>query len=116
MKENHQEKSFHERVYDVVRHIPRGKVATYGQVAALIGSPRASRFVGFALHANPYPGEVPCHRVVFKSGQLTPSFAFGGPGEQYRLLRDEGVTFLESYNENSDAIPVVDLAQCQWQE
>lgn len=107
-----EEKTFHERVYDVVRRIPRGKVATYGQVAALIGSPRASRFVGFALHSNPYPGIVPCHRVVFKSGAMAPGFAFGGPDEQRRLLNAEGVGFVE----DSQGRLVVDLEHYQWQE
>lgn len=106
-----EQKSFSERVYEVVKRIPRGKVATYGQIASLIGSPRASRFVGFALHSNPYQGIVPCHRVVFKSGELAPGFAFGGPEEQYRLLREEGVEFLEM-----DGVRVVDLHRCQWQE
>ena len=58
------------RVFAVVRRIPRGKVATYGQVARLIGAPRTARYVGYALHANPEPGTdpgcIPCHRVVFK--------------------------------------------------
>ncbi|MFD0704819.1 MGMT family protein [Alloscardovia venturai] len=102
-------KPFNERVYDIVKRIPRGKVATYGQIAALIGSPRASRFVGFALHANPEQGVIPCHRVVFKSGALAPGFAFGGPDRQRKLLEDEGVRFIDSGEQ-----VVVDLSQCRW--
>jgi len=86
---------FNESVYDVVRQIPLGRVATYGQVARMVGRPRNARFVGFALHANPEPGVIPCHRVVFKDGRLAPGFAFGGPDEQRRLLEEEGVTFTD---------------------
>ena len=85
--------AFNERVYEVVRQVPRGRVASYGQIARLMGSPRSARYVGFALHANPEPGVIPCHRVVFKDGSLAPGFAFGGPGEQRRLLEEEGVDF-----------------------
>ena len=83
-----------EAVYGVVRQIPAGRVATYGQVARMAGRPRGARLVGFALHANPEPGRIPCHRVVFKDGSLAPGFAFGGEDEQRRLLEREGVGFL----------------------
>ena len=53
-----------EKIYKVVRKIPRGKVATYGQIAALAGNPRWARVVGYALHVNPDPSEIPCYRVV----------------------------------------------------
>ncbi|WP_314688271.1 MGMT family protein [uncultured Bifidobacterium sp.] len=86
---------FAERVYAVVRRIPRGCVATYGQIAELAGSPRASRAVGTALHHNPLPGVIPCHRVVFHDGSLAPGFAFGGPRRQWELLEAEGVAFLD---------------------
>lgn len=85
--------TFNERVYEVVKQIPCGRVATYGQIARLINAPRCARLVGFALHANPEPGIIPCHRVVFKDGSLAPGFAFGGPEEQRRLLESEGITF-----------------------
>ena len=87
--------SFFERTYDVVRQIPEGRVASYGQVARMVGEPRKARFVGFAMHSSPgMAGGVPCHRVVFKDGSLAPGFAFGGPDEQRRLLDQEGVQFL----------------------
>lgn len=113
------EVSFNQRVYDVVRRIPEGMVATYGQVAALAGAPRSARFVGFALHSNPEPGVIPCHRVVFRDGSLAPGFAFGGPGEQRALLEAEGVAFLppadgDGSNAGADGWRV-DLARCQWQ-
>lgn len=85
--------AFYERVYAVVREIPRGCVMSYGQVARLAGNPRGARAVGYALHRNPYPGEVPCHRVVFRDGSVSPGFAFGGPEVQRRLLEEEGVRF-----------------------
>jgi methylated-DNA-protein-cysteine methyltransferase-like protein len=102
------DKSFAERVYDAVCTIPRGRVATYGQIAAMIGSPRSARYVGFALHRNPYQGEVPCHRVVFRDGGLAPGFAFGGPNEQRKLLEEEGVVFCKSLS--SHDLACVDLS------
>lgn len=84
-----------EKVYAAVKLIPKGSVASYGQVAAAIGSTRLSRVVGYALHANPEPGVVPCHRVVKKDGGVAPGFAFGGPGKQAALLKAEGVGFLD---------------------
>ena len=62
--------TFYERVYKAVALIPKGKVATYGQIALLAGSPRASRVVGYALHVNPMPGVIPCPRVVNREGRL----------------------------------------------
>ena len=73
---------FSRRVYEVVRRIPKGKVATYGQVAALAGAPRNARFVGYALHSNPEPGVIPCHRVVFRDGSLAPGFASARRGRR----------------------------------
>ena len=84
-------KNSFELIYDVVRRIPRGKVATYGQVAMLAGNPRWSRVVGYALHVNLEPGIIPCHRVVNRSGEPSTAFAFGGMNEQIMLLEDEGV-------------------------
>ncbi len=83
-----------ERIYAVVQTIPKGKVATYGQVALLAGNPRWARVVGYALHVNPKPGVIPCHRVVTKDGRTSPAFAFGGSDMQRTLLEEEGVTFL----------------------
>ena len=83
-----------EEIYEEVCLIPKGSVASYGYVACRLGNPRLSRVVGYALHANPRPGVIPCHRVVMKDGSLTPGFAFGGMDEQRRLLEDEGVVFL----------------------
>lgn len=101
---------FSQRVFGVVRQVPRGKVATYGQVGRLIGAPRSARYVGYALRANPEPGTdpgcIPCHRVVFKDGTLCKSFVFGGPDEQREMLEAEGVTFLDDGR--------VDMEACLW--
>lgn len=99
--------SFFENVYEAVQLIPRGKVATYGQIARMIGAPRSSRAVGYALHVNPRPGVIPCHRVVNREGRLAPAFAFGGPEIQAQLLESEGVEVGEDF--------VVDLGKYLWQ-
>ena len=100
------QEGFFEQVYDMVRQIPPGMVATYGQIAALAGRPRSARYVGYALHSNPYPGEVPCHRVVFADGRICEAFAFGGPQVQRELLEQEGVAFIDEAH--------VDLSACRW--
>ena len=79
------------RIYEAVKQIPRGKVATYGQVATLAGNPKMARAVGNALHKNPDPINIPCYRVVNGKGELAGEFAFGGAGEQERLLRADGI-------------------------
>jgi len=82
-----------ERIYNVVSAIPKGKVATYGQVAMLAGNPRWARVVGYALHNNPKPGVIPCHRVVNREGRVAEAFAFGGGNRQRELLEAEGIIF-----------------------
>lgn len=84
-------KSFSEKVYQIAKQIPPGKVATYGQIAAILGNPRAARAVGNALHQNKNPKNIPCHRVVDWSGRLSKNYAFGGNIEQRRRLEEEGV-------------------------
>ena len=83
----------YERIYEAVKTIPKGKVATYGQVAALVGNPNLARTVGNALHANPDNSTIPCHRVVNHKGNVAPGYAFGGPDIQRKLLESEGVVF-----------------------
>ena len=101
---------FSEKVFEIVRQVPYGKVTTYGQVAALMGRPQSGRYVGFALRNNPAPvaegGDVPCHRVLFKDGSLCEGFAFGGPEVQREMLQTEGVTFVDDAH--------VDLSECLW--
>ena len=87
--ENH-ENTF-TRIYGVVRQIPKGRVATYGQIAELAGDRKMARAVGNAVHNNPDPDHIPCHRVVNSKGLLAGGFAFGGEEVQARFLREEGV-------------------------
>lgn len=84
---------FFNKVYEIVKSIPYGKVANYGTVAILMGHPRAAKQVGWALHANPDPEHIPCHRVVKKDGSLSAAFAFGGIAEHRARLAAEGVEF-----------------------
>lgn len=87
-------------IYEVVKMIPRGKVATYGQIAALAGNPRAAREVGWALHVNKDPENIPCHRVVNRNGCLSKAFAFGGVEEHMRRLLAEGIIVREDKTVN----------------
>ena len=93
------------RFYDIVRQIPPGKVATYGQVARLAGMPRCARTVGYAMACCADPS-VPCHRVVDRFGGTKACFDTFAPGTQRALLEAEGVTFRPD--------GTVDLAQCLW--
>lgn len=79
------------RIYEAVKKIPKGKVATYGRVAELAGNIKMSRAVGNALHKNPDPDGIPCYRVVNSKGELSGEFAFGGAGAQQRLLEADGI-------------------------
>lgn len=79
------------RIYEAVKKIPRGKVATYGQIAELAGDKKMARAVGNALHRNPDPDSIPCYRVVNAKGELAGEFAFGGEGAQAKLLEADGI-------------------------
>ena len=83
------------RIYEATKKIPRGCVATYGQVAALAGNPRMARAVGNALHKNPDPVTIPCYRVVNSKGELAGAFAFGGEEVQANLLRADGIEVID---------------------
>lgn len=96
----------YEKIYEAVKRIPEGKVATYGQIAAMAGNPRWSRVVGYALHVNPEPGVIPCHRVVDRFGRPSRAFAFGGVQIQLDLLKEEGV--------EAEADGRIDLDKYQW--
>ena len=99
------ENTFCERIYAVVKRIPKGTVASYGQVALLAGYPGAARAVGNALHKNPDPGHIPCYRVVHASGKLSEAFVFGGIQFQKELLEGDGIPVLSSG---------VDMHRYQW--
>ncbi|NMD00075.1 MAG: MGMT family protein [Bacteroidales bacterium] len=91
-----------EEVYKVVRNIPEGKVMTYGQISRILGiSPRT---VGWALHSNKDPVNVPCHRVVNKDGRIAPGYVFGGQGEQRMKLISEGIEFIDDCHVNKSFI------------
>lgn len=79
------------RIYEAVKKIPKGHVATYSKVAEMAGNPRMARAVGNALHKNPDPEHIPCFRVVNAKGELAGEFAFGGAGEQAKLLEADGI-------------------------
>ncbi|MGQ4809909.1 DNA base-flipping protein [Candidatus Entotheonellaceae bacterium PAL068K] len=99
--------NFYQQVYALVRQIPPGTVVTYGQVAALLGSPRAARAVGYALRYLADGADVPWHRVINYRGQISRRYPPEGPRVQRLLLEDEGVRF--------DAEGRVDFSVYRWQ-
>ncbi len=97
---------FFKEVYDIVAQIPAGKVASYGQIAAMLGNPRAARTVGWAMASAPERLHLPCHRVVDKQGRLSPDFVFGGYEVQRADLEAEGVVFRKDGR--------IDMKKCMW--
>lgn len=81
------------KVYELVKLIPRGKVTTYGEIARAMGNPHFSQRVGHALHQNKNPHIIPCHRVVNRFGGLASGYAFGGQDIQRAILESEGIAF-----------------------
>ena len=98
--------SSHGRIYAIVRRIPRGRVATYGQVADLAGLPGHARQVGYALHALPDQHDVPWHRVINARGRISLRAGGGSDDLQRKLLESEGVQF--------DLEDRVSLEKCLW--
>jgi methylated-DNA-protein-cysteine methyltransferase related protein len=86
-------KDFFKRVYEIVALIPEGKVTTYGQIALILGEPRSSRIVGWAMRATPEHLKLPTHRVVNRLGEMAPNNAFGDKELQRQMLISEGITF-----------------------
>ena len=101
----------YQKIYEIVKQIPKGCVASYGQVAALAGNPRWARVVGYALHVNPGPSGIysagTAQRFVNREGRLSDAFAFGGVNEQKLLLEAEGVEVTDGY---------VDMELYQWKK
>ncbi len=97
--------TFRDKVYTLIRKIPKGKVATYGQVAKLVGNPGAARAVGVCMKINPDAPRTPCHRVVSSDGSLTGYSAAGGLVKKKSMLRGEGVRFRGNR---------VDLSHSRW--
>ncbi len=85
------ETAFSARIYALLRQIPRGRVITYGQLAAWAGRPGAARAVGNILHANTDPDGIPCFRVVSAGGETAEHFGCGGRAEQERRLKNDGI-------------------------
>ena len=83
------------RIYEAVKKIPKGKVATYADVAEMAGDRKMARAVENALHKNPDPSTIPCHRVVNSKGELAGEYAFGGAWKQAQILESEGVEITE---------------------
>ena len=82
-----------EKVYAYLKTIPKGKVTTYGRIAAWLGNKHYARTVGNILHDNPDPAQFPCHRVVNSKGKVAENYAFGGGDAQRKLLEQEGIVF-----------------------
>lgn len=95
------------RIWHVVRQVPRGRVATYGQIAALAGLPNHARQVGYALHALPRGHDVPWQRVINAKGEVSARSEDGWQGYQRHLLEEEGVVF--------DGRGRIDLERWRWQ-
>lgn len=104
MEINKTHNSFFKKVYEIVAKIPEGKVATYGQIALLIGERGNARVVGWAMKAA--PSNLPCHRVVNRLGEMSPEYVFGSKNLQRDILASEGVIFRED--------GTVDLKKCLW--
>lgn len=95
MQKKNQNQAF-ERVYELVRKIPKSRVTTYGAIAKKLNmNPRT---VGYILHLNPDGAKTPCHRVVNFAGRVAPGYAFGGHGEQKKRLEKEGIKFKNEQN------------------
>jgi len=99
--------TFRDRVYKITTKIPKGKVATYGQIAKLAGNRNAARAVGMCMRTNPFAPKVPCHRVVASNGGLTGYSAAGGLQKKKQMLLDEGVMFINDK---------VNLTKCLWKQ
>lgn len=96
------EKDFFQRVYEVVKQIPYGKITTYGAIAKKIGAPKSARMVGYALNASGMHEDVPAHRVVNRKGLLTGKHHFQGTNLMQQLLESEGIKIKENVVQNFD--------------
>lgn len=96
-----------DRIYDIIQQIPPGKVASYGQIAELVGNRRLARVVGYALHAIPDGSDIPWHRVVKKDGEVFGGAESASGKYQTELLKSEGVGFVDGH---------VDMKKYQWEK
>ena len=97
---------FNKRIYGFVKLIPKGKVATYGQLAAMAGNPRLARMAGTAMKNAPVDQNIPCHRVVNQNGGLAPSHVFNSREHQRSMLETEGIVFKQNGK--------INMKVCQW--
>lgn len=96
--------SFFERVYEVVRQIPYGKVTSYGAIAKALGSAKSARMVGWAMNASHNHEDVPAHRVVNRTGLLTGKHHFQGTNLMQQLLENEGIEIVNNQIVNFEAV------------
>ena len=96
----HERPRFVDRVHDIARQIPYGRVTTYGRIARAVGAPRSARMVGWAMHNAPEDVSEIAHRVVNRNGELTGGWSWGHPDIMKALLEDEGITFVDEYQVN----------------
>ena len=105
--------SFFEKVYDVVRQVPYGKVTSYGAIANYLGAVRSARLVGYAMNAS-HGKDVPAHRVVNRKGLLTGKHHFDGTNLMQQLLENEGIEVIENQIQNLETVywnPSLELNQ-----
>lgn len=90
------EENFFERVYEIVKQIPEGKVTSYGAIAKALGTARSARMVGWAMNASHNRDDVPAHRVVNRNGLLSGKHHFGGTNLMQQLLENEGIEVIDN--------------------
>jgi methylated-DNA-protein-cysteine methyltransferase-like protein len=88
--------SFFERVYEIARQIPEGKVTSYGAIAKCLGSAQSARMVGWAMNASHNQDDIPAHRVVNRKGLLTGKHHFDGTNLMQQLLENEGIKIIDN--------------------
>lgn len=95
-----------QKIYDIIADIPKGTVATYGQIAWMAGIPQAPRVVGYVVSNAPSGLKLAFHRVVNSKGKMAPDHVFGGEKIQRAMLEKEGVLFLKN--------GCIDMERCRW--
>lgn len=96
--------NFFQKVYQIVRLIPEGRVTSYGAIARYLGQARSARMVGWAMNASHHLPDVPAHRVVNRKGMLTGKFHFDGSNLMQQLLENEGVVVMENQIQHFEEI------------
>lgn len=107
LKKSKSNDNFFERVYEIVRQIPEGKVTSYGAIAKALGAARSARMVGWAMNASHNMDDIPAHRVVNQKGLLTGKHHFDGTNLMQQLLENEGIEVIDNQ--------IVDFDKHFWQ-